>query len=202
MDAVSPLLSESKVYSFQKNRTIYYEGSPKKGVYRVLKGRVKLCKHPIYTFRTMLFHLVYPSDFFGLSDFFNPSRISYFTAIAMDEEVLVEFISSAKFKEYMAQNTDFFLTIFQSFLEREENIWERYWYQRFENSYHIVYQGLQRLAKEIGVKKEEGTLIYDINQKELADYLGMYRQRINDAFYRLEREGKISYNRQYILLLK
>ena len=202
MKPLSKILTSSKLYIYNKEDYIYFEGEMRKGVYRVLKGRVKLCKQDVSTHRIMLLYFVYPNDFFGMLDFFTDLKTRAVTAIAMDNEVQVEFISNTAFEKYMAQNTEYFFTIFQSFIKKEENIWDRYFYQRYGNSYEKVYHCLQILAKEKGVKTDKGVILNAISQKELANYLGLYRQRINDSFIKLKQEGKIDYNNQYILLLK
>jgi len=177
--------------TYKKGAYIYHEGEGAKGVYRVLEGRVKLWKNNTGFHRSIIFYMVHPFELFGLLDFFDRTETRRCAAIAMDNEVVVQFIPFSEFERYAFKDHIASFAIIQSLIKNCESYWERFCELKGGNINLMVFRALQKLANEKGIITDTGIILKGIKHQELADYIGVSRQSVTRLMNNYRKEGKI-----------
>ena len=200
LDAIFKSPLDQKIY--QNGAFIYKEGERAKGVYRVIKGRVKIWKHgPTYK-RDLLYYLMSPSDIFGVVDLFSIGRICRFSATALDDETVVQFVSFGRFEMHLLKDHNLQVVVINTLIDINLVNEEKYFEAQAFNMVERVFRIIKRLATKKGFQTEKGMCLKAVTHKELSDYIGVCRQNISSALIRLKREGRIEYGRKMITILK
>ena len=92
----------SKIY--RKGQYIYQEGEVPRGIFRIQIGRVKLWKQGSGFYRSLILYFVFQTEIFGVIDFFKGGKERRCSAIAMDEEVVIQFIPISEFNRVLKQS--------------------------------------------------------------------------------------------------
>lgn len=191
--------------TYRKGARIYKRGDAANGIYRVLKGRIKLGNTKTSRKRTgadrgVIFHIIYRFDIFGVLGFYDKKRVHRCTATALDEEVIILFISFSEFEKYIFNSDSGNFEMIRILIAHCETNWTKYCDLQTMNLDQLVLEALLKIAKEGGVKTNKGIVIKGISQKDLADYIGISRQSVTSIMNRLKRLGKIEYSRCEILV--
>lgn len=186
--------------AFKKGAYIYREDGHVQDVYRILKGRVKLCRQNKLNNRHIIFHIRQPFDFFGVIENIVHSDFRRCAAIALDNEVVVQIIPFAKFRTQVFSSPDNILAFMEMLAKNEETIWSKVRGLNDENVTQRVFKAINRLVVEKGRKTEKGIVINGISHIDLAEYIGASRQSVTTAMNRFRREGKLDYSRKRIIL--
>lgn len=186
--------------SYKRGAHIYQEGAVAGSVFRLLQGRVKLWKEGYHISRNIIFQIVYPFDLFGLLDFFNQKRIRRCTAVAVDNEVIVQCIPFHEFEKKILKHSNNRYLITLSLMKRYHNIWEKYCKLQLPDINRMVFKTLESLAKEKGEITPKGIVLEGMTHQELADYIGVSRQSVTTAMNTLRSEKRIDYNRYQIVI--
>lgn len=190
-----------KQKNYKKGSYIYHENEAALGVYRVLKGRVKLQKKSSKP-RSIIFHLVHPSEIFGILELLVDKRKRRCGAIALDKEVIVEFIPFSEFKKHIEADPSIILSIIQFLVIREKSNWSRYCELQTRNNYKKVFRAILKLANEKGIRTNKGIILKGISHQDLGDFIGVSRQSVTMTLVKLKEENKIEYNRKQIIINK
>jgi len=190
----------SKIY--RKGQYIYQEGEVHRGIFRIQIGRVKLWKQGSGFYRSLILYFVFQTEIFGVIDFFKGGKERRCSAIAMDEEVVIQFIPISEFNRVMFGDANFIKQMFELVVDWEQIIYEKYVELQSNNIDIRVYKVLQYLAKRKGTLTVKGIVLKTITHQDISDYVGISRQSVTYAFKNLEKAGKIEYNRKHILIKK
>lgn len=192
--------NNTKVY--RKGQYIYQEGELARGIFRIQKGRVKLWKLGSSFTRSLILYFAYSNEPFGVIDFFKKGKIRRCSATAMDNEVVIQFIPLSEFERFMFRDADFRKEMFALLADWEQTIFEKYVELQSNNIDERVYRALQHLARRKGTPTDKGIMLKTIIHQDVSDYVGISRQSVTYAFIKLEKAGKIEYNRKHILVKK
>ena len=202
MSLFSDKLFESSTVqkTYKLGTYIYFRGDNIEGVYRVLNGRVKLYNNNIKSNRGIIFNIIYPMEVFGFLEFFSEKISRRCAAIAMDKEVIVQFIPFYELEKLLIKDRSIIITITESLIRCGESYWERFCELNRNDVNTKIMIALQRMANEKGVTSNKGVTLNGITQQELADYVGISRQSVTTAMNYWRKKGKVEYNRSCILL--
>lgn len=203
LDCISKLFETVNVQkTYRKGEYIYHKGESVSGIYKVLKGRVKLWKRSKKNNRNLLFYFVHSSEIFGILDNFNNSGVRRFSAITVDKYVVVQYVPYSDFVKYLQSNPNLCLVIIRYLLKKCEINWEKYCELLVDNTSQRVFKAIQKMANENGSTTNRGVILKGINHQDLADFTGVTRQSVAAAMSKFRRENKIEYNRNEILIKK
>lgn len=188
--------------TYRKGQYIYQKGEVARGIFRIQNGRVKLWKHGSGFNRGLILYFAFQTDFFGLIDFFRGGKERRCSAIAMDEEVVIQFIPISEFNRVMFGDANFIKDMFELAADREQIIYEKYVELQSNQIDERVYRALQNLARRKGTPTDKGIMLKTIIHQDVSDYVGISRQSVTNAFNILEKAGKIEYNRKHIIVKK
>lgn len=192
--------SSRRIYS--KGATIYQEGERVNGIYRVLKGRVKLWNMGLSNTRSLIFYFVFEEDVFCLIDLFNREGKRRSSATAMDFDTTVEFIPNFTIEILLRRDPLFCLEL-SVFLKRNyHSILDRYAELQTQDINKKVWKALSKIANEKGTIIKGGHILKSIKHQDLSDYIGISRQSVSLAIQNLKEAGLIKYNREYIFVKK
>jgi CRP/FNR family transcriptional regulator, anaerobic regulatory protein len=194
--------SSNVIKTYRKGDIIYYEGDIAKRVYRVLKGRVKIWKYGQKSDRKIIFYFIHPLEIFGTIDFINKDRVCRFFASALDNEVIIQYVSYNTFEKALLEDHDLRLEVIQSLIKADHGNMAKYFDSEANDLTQRVFNTIKKLAHRNGLLLEGKIFLEAIPQKELADYFGVSRQSITTALNNLRRNGKIEYNRNRIIIIK
>lgn len=194
--------SSDKQKTYEKGAYIFYKGEVALGIYRVLKGRVKLWKSSEKAHRNILFYFVNSSEYFGILENFDNSGVRRCSAIAVDKKVIVQFVPFYELQKRIISNPITSLAIIQYLIKKREINWENYCDLLVNNINQRLFRALLKMANENGVHTNKGIILKAISHQELADYIGATRQSIAASMNKFRRENKVEYSRKQILIKK
>jgi CRP/FNR family transcriptional regulator len=186
--------------AFKKGAYIYREGGHVQDVYRILKGRVKLCRRNKVVNRDIIFHIKQPFEFFGVLENVINLDFQRCAAIALDSEVVIQIIPFSEFETNFLSSPDNRLEFMKLLAQNEQTIWTKVVGLKDDNITQRVFKAIARLVIEKGRKTEKGIVIKGISHIDLAEYIGASRQSVTTAMNRFRREGKLDYSRKQILI--
>lgn len=186
--------------TYKKGAYIYHNDEIAQGVFKVLKGRVKLSKSSTVINRMITFYFVHPSGIFGTMEFFFHKRIRRCAAIAIDDEVIVQHIPYSEFERYMHIDPVGSLEIVQSMIKCSNICWDKCYELQRNDIVQRVFNTLETLATENGRMTEKGIEIEGMSHQELANYIGISRQSVSSSLSELREKKIIEYNRKCILI--
>lgn len=185
--------------SYKKGSYIYHQDEAALGVYRVLKGRVKLQKKSSKP-RSIIFYLIHPSEVFGMLELLMDKRKRRCDAIALDKEVIIEYIPLSEFKKNIENDPVIVLSIIQILVNQEKSNWSKYCELQTRNNYKKVFRAILKLAKKRGIQTPKGIALKGMGHQDLANYIGVSRQSVTSTLIKLKQENKIEYNRKQIII--
>lgn len=186
--------------AYKKGAYIYHEGEDAQGAYWVLKGRVKLWKDNTGSSRSLIFYFIHPFEIFGLIDFFNRAKTRRCAATAIDNEVIVQYISFSELERCAFKDHAVNFAVIQFLIKNYESSWQRFHELKDGDISLKIFRVIQKLANEKGIITDAGIELRGIRHQELADYLGVSRQSVSVAMNNCRKEGKIEYDRNRILI--
>lgn len=175
--------------------SIYLEGDVTKGLYQVLQGTVKLCKTNRQLQRDIGLYYVGQKNFFGMLECLLGLSNRRCTAIAADEEVIVQYISLLEFEQSILYDLTFCETILQNVLNRHVVCWKKYCGLQAREANRHVHKSLYILADELGLEQREGRFVLEgFRHTEIAEYIGLSRQSVTGALNSLRKDGVLDYD--------
>ncbi|MDF1866128.1 MAG: Crp/Fnr family transcriptional regulator [Saprospiraceae bacterium] len=186
--------------NYKKGAHIYRKDDHVQDVYRILKGRVKLCRFNEEVNRHIIFHIRQPFDFFGVLDNIINLEFRRCAAIALDNEVVIQIIPFSEFKKYIFSSYDNRLAFMETIAKNERTIWSKVVGLKDDNITQRVFNVIERLVIEKGRKTERGIVIKGMSHIDLAEYIGASRQSVTTAMNKFRKEGKLDYSRKQILI--
>ena len=175
--------------------SIYREGEVTKGLYRVLQGTVKLCKTDAQLERDIGLYYVNQKNFFGLLECLLCLDKRRCTAVAADEEVIVQYISLLEFEESIHNDLTFCEAVLQYMIHKHSVNWRKYCGLQAKEANQYVHKSLHILADELGLEQQEGRFVLaGFRRPEIAEYVGLSRQSVSGALSSLRKAGVLDYN--------
>ena len=185
---------------FRKGAHIYRTGEEVRGVYRILKGCVKLYRQDRESGRKITFHFREPFEIFGVVEHVLKTENRRCAALAVDAEVMVEFIPFCEFEERFLKTFEQKMALLQAFGESERQIWTKFIGLREGDITERIRKALIRMFEEKGRITKGGIILSGMSHSELADYIGASRQSVTVALNKFRREGKMEYDRDRFVL--
>ncbi len=185
---------------YRKGAYIYQEGDVAQNIFKVLKGRVKLTSGESGRHRILVLQILNPPDLFGILDFFQKDSLRRCAAIAVDEQVMVQRITLAEFEKKVIKNAYNRSRMVLTLIERQNVIWNKYRHLQANDMEQMVFDTLQSLALERGIKVKGRPAIMGMTHQDLADYIGISRQSVTSTLNILRRDQKIDYDRHFIIM--
>lgn len=185
---------------YRKGAYIYQEGDVAQNIFKVLKGRVKLTSGESGKHRTLALQILNPPNLFGILDFFQKNSLRRCAAIAVDEQVMVQRITLAEFEKKVIKNAYNRSRMVLTLIERYNVIWNKYRHLQANDLEQMVFDTLESLALERGIKVKGRPAITGMTHQDLADYIGITRQSVTSTLNILRRDQKIDYDRHFIIM--
>lgn len=197
-DKISKVSFSKKKY--RKGAHIYRKGQEVQGVFRILKGRVKLYRQGSESGRKITFHFRGTFEIFGVTEHILKTESRHCSALAVDSEVIVEFIPFFEFEERFLKTFDQKMELLQAFWESENQIWTRFLALKEDDVTERIRKALRRIFEEKGRITNGGIILSGMSHSELADYIGVSRESVTVALNKFRREGKMDYDRDRFFL--
>lgn len=195
----SQILQRSILRQFVKGQTIQVEDAPAPGLVAVLDGQVAIVRH-VGDDEPALLHVGGPGFWFGeIAVYFDEALVTVIAQTAVRTLILPK----REFDRIVGDEPAWFALLTQTVFERYRTLL-RYFAETIRLS--PEYRLRLRLASLADMRRAETktpgrAVLLDISQAELAETVGLSRQRLNSRLKALEKEGWIELSPRRIRVL-
>ena len=198
--AFSAVLDQAELRQVKRGDYIFHSGQPAEQFYVVNSGSIKIF-HNTIDGREQILYVYRPGDFVGGLNLLVSSNYLYMAQALSHAEILV--IPKSAFDRHMYNNPAVLRVILeQSFLRIRyaEDLISRL----SKNTATLkVAALLLRLADDIGIAMETGTMLYlNMNREELGSYAGLTRESMTRTLNEFRSHGHIDWVDPQTILVK
>jgi CRP-like cAMP-binding protein len=193
------------VQNFQQEETIMLAGDPRRAIFFIAKGQVKLFSDSKNS-RNRILSLLDTGDFFGEIQLFNESGKS-FISVKAEEECSIVVFKGKDFINEMANHQKLFIAFLKETTQKLNKAYMQIASLSMSTIKQRIKSCLMQFIEERGIKipYKNGTAIILKNrptQLQLAEMSGTTRETVNRELSVLVKEGYIELDSKDLFLLK
>lgn len=174
---------------------IYREGEATEGLYKVIRGKVRLRISCRQTERNIGLYYITSGSFLGVVECILGLARRRCTAVAADKEVIVQYISLLEFEQKILYDLTFCDAVLQYMIHKHSVNWRKYCGLQAKEANQYVHKSLHILADELGLEQQEGRFVLaGFRRTEIAEYVGLSRQSVSGALSSLRKAGVLDYD--------
>jgi CRP/FNR family transcriptional regulator, cyclic AMP receptor protein len=189
-------LPRKGVTDYGKNRIIFDEHQPSRGLHLVVQGRVKVTI-PLDDGTQTVVDIFTTDDFFGESSLLSSARYPE-RALALDHVTLMSW-SGAEIEEQIEREPRLGIALLQMLVKRGLDYEERLQGFALDKTPERVVRSLLRFAERLGSRNEDGSIkIPPLTHQAISEYVGTSREIVTFQMNHLRQKGFLRYSRKGI----
>ncbi|UQD52511.1 Crp/Fnr family transcriptional regulator [Bacillus methanolicus] len=184
------IVSVSFSREWKKGSHVFMQGEPLKNVYFIYDGKIKIYKTDTHG-KEQIVAILKKGDMFPHVGFFRKGEYPAFAEVMEKSTLVVVPISG--FENVLIENPKLCIKVFNILGEKIVDLQKRLEELILNNTYEQIIKLLIRLAREHGVKLDNGSLLLkaEFTNKDLANMIGTTRETVSRTLTKMKKENLI-----------